>query len=125
MLRGDAAGRSFYIKVNDDVAATNLAAARAAVVAGLAAQAGGCEAGSRGEAAAACSEAQPAARMYFWLAEPALGPAVHSLGRLKSRECAWAWAACSTGRLENGSWSTRRGQLSEAALPGVFSPLQC
>ena len=88
MLRGDAAGRSFFIRVHDEVAATNLAAARAAVVAGQAAQGSGPEAGSPEEAAAACPEAQPAARMYFWLAEPALGPAVDSLGRLKSRECA-------------------------------------
>ena len=87
MLRGDASGRSFYIRVRDDVAAADLEAATAAVpdAAGLlAAQAAAAREGGGGSAAAAVDGGGGAPRMYFWLADRDLGRAVYALGRLKS-----------------------------------------
>ena len=84
MLRGDASGRSFYIRVRNDVAESNLEAATAAV------SDAACLVPQRGSAAGAAlegageAEASGAPRMYFWLAGRDLGQAVYSLGRLKS-----------------------------------------
>ncbi|KAL4451896.1 hypothetical protein ABPG75_007558 [Micractinium tetrahymenae] len=94
MLRGDASGRSFYIRVRDDVAEANLEAATAAVPdASRMLQQQRAAAGGAASAAAAAAagvdpsvalEPQGAPRMYFWLADKDLGKAVYSLGRLKS-----------------------------------------
>lgn len=94
MLRGDASGRSFYIRVRDDVAEANLEAATAAVPdASRMLQQQRAAAGGTASAAAAAAagvdpavalEPQGAPRMYFWLADRDLGKAVYSLGRLKS-----------------------------------------
>lgn len=94
MLRGDATGRSFYIRVRDDVAEANLEAATAAVPdASRMLQQQRAAAGGTASAAAAAAagvdpavarEPQGAPRMYFWLADKELGRAVYSLGRLKS-----------------------------------------
>lgn len=94
MLRGDASGRSFYIRVRDDVAEANLEAATAAVpdASRMLQQqraAAGCGASAAAAAAAGVDpavalEPQGAPRMYFWLSDRDLGRAVYSLGRLKS-----------------------------------------
>lgn len=91
MLRGDASGRSFYIRVRNDVAEANLEAATAAVPdasrllqqqrTAAAAISGG---GGSCYSPAAEEEAAGAPRMYFWLTDRDLGKAVYSLGRLKS-----------------------------------------
>ena len=92
MLRGDASGRSFYIRPRGDVAA--MANAEAAMVGGSSlttavdAQLGG----SHGMSLAATSPAsspptgamEEGRRMYFWLTGPDLSAAIRSLGRLKS-----------------------------------------
>lgn len=74
MLRGDTSGRSFYIRIRDDVAADNREAALQAVPTACQRQAG-------------VQASQPAPRMYFWLTDADVGNALCSLGRLKSREC--------------------------------------
>lgn len=85
MLRGDSSGRSFYIRVRNDVAEANLEAATAAVPdASRLLQQHRATSAAGGAAAADAGEPAGAPRMYFWLADKDLGKAVYGLGRLKS-----------------------------------------
>jgi hypothetical protein len=88
MLRGDASGRSFYIRVRGDVAEANLEAATAAVPDASRLLQQQLEqrvaAGEGAPALAPEADGGGAPRMYFWLADRDLGRAVYSLGRLKS-----------------------------------------
>jgi hypothetical protein len=85
MLRGDASGRSFYIRVRDDVAEANLEAATAAVPdAKRLLQQQQQRASQATTPAAVEADSGGAPRMYFWLTDRDLGRAVYSLGRLKS-----------------------------------------
>ena len=98
MLRGDASGRSFYIRVRSDVSEANLEAATAAVPdasrllaqqqqqrAGISPATPGSTSGGSGASLAVQEpDSSGAPRMYFWLTDRDLGRAVYSLGRLKS-----------------------------------------
>eukprot|EP00887_Chlorella_sp_A99_P007900 scaffold20.g7900.t1 len=86
MLRGDASGRSFYVRVRDDVAAANVELALAvAPAAGGAASPGDSAAGPGRRALAPLDgAAQPPPRLYFWLTDADVARALACLGRLKS-----------------------------------------
>ena len=77
MLRGDAGGRSFYIKPRDDVASAHVAPG---LLAQMDAPAGTTGTGGLQDAPVLGH------RMYFWLTARDLDAAVHTLGRLKSSE---------------------------------------
>ncbi|RMZ52462.1 hypothetical protein APUTEX25_000041, partial [Auxenochlorella protothecoides] len=98
MLRGDAGGRAFYLRLRDDIAARNVATTASAIgpdaapapqapeAVAAAAEAAQQRLPALQQAGAGQQQAAPQAscRMYFWLTEPDLETAVLSLGRLKS-----------------------------------------
>lgn len=89
MLRGDSSGRSFYLRVREDIAVAHMAAVtgrhpEAAAGLGL----GGSRSATNHPSSSSSGSQQQqqpiSGRMYFWVTDPDLDAGIVSLGRLKS-----------------------------------------